>query len=125
MLSILVVDDDDDIRFALKRIIGRCGYHVTEADSGEKALTLLSEESCDVVFCDLRFPGDMPGEEILHSIRENHPDIKVVMMSCSMDHNIRSNLIEQGASDGIQKPFFRETCLATIEGLYPPIQKAA
>lgn len=125
MLKALVIDDDDDIRFAVRRVVGKCGCDVADAESGEKALNMMSEEQYDIVFCDLRFPGGMPGEELLQRLREKHPTTKVVMMSCAMDAEIKKGLVEKGASDCVRKPFFKDVCLETIENLHPPQQKAA
>ena len=124
--SILVIDDDDDIRYAIKRIIGGCGHQVDEAESGTEALKKLSDnQDIDIVFCDLRFPGDMPGEQILELILEKHPGTKVVLMSCAMDSNLRSKLLNKGASYCVQKPFFKDKCQDIIMGISEQQQKAA
>lgn len=125
MLKALVIDDDDDIRFAVRRVVGKCGCDVTDAESGEKALTMMNEERYDVVFCDLRFPGGMRGEELLERLREQHPSTKVVMMSCAMDTEIKKDLVNRGASDCVRKPFFKDACLEILENLHPSQQKAA
>jgi len=108
--NVLVIDDDADIRFALKRIIESCDYTVDVADSWAEAAKQLSTLTIDVVFCDLRFPGDVPGDEILRLIKLHYPEIKVVVMSCAMDDSICSSLKSDGASYCIQKPFFKNEC---------------
>jgi len=125
MLNILVIDDDRDIRFGLNRTVRRCGYDVVEASSGEEGLELMASQKIDMVFCDLRFPRGLSGEQILEAIQQQYPDVKVVMMSCAMDYTTKTELQTLGASDSLQKPFFKEQCLATIHALFPPIQKAA
>lgn len=108
--NVLIIDDDEDIGFALKRIIGRCGYNVTVSTSWAEALAQLSTHAVDVVFCDLRFPGDISGEEILGLLQVNFPEIKVVLMSCAMSDEISEKLLAQGAACCLQKPFFRAEC---------------
>lgn len=108
--NVLIIDDDEDIGFALKRIIGRLGYNVNVAASWAEALAQLSSHAVDVVFCDLRFPGDISGEEILGLLQLNFPEIKVVLMSCAMPREISSKLMQDGASYCLQKPFFKAEC---------------
>ncbi len=108
--NVLVIDDDEDIGFALKRIIGGCGYDVAVAVSWTEALAQLSTHVVDVVFCDLRFPGNISGEEILDLLQLNFPEIKVVLMSCAMPDAISSSLLKRGASFCLQKPFFKAEC---------------
>lgn len=117
--TIMVIDDDDDIRFALKRIIGSCGCLVEEASSGAEALHKLSQQSIDIVFCDLRFPGDISGEQILALIKDQYPSTQVVLMSCAMDNVLQTRLLNQGASQCLSKPFFKDKCqevLSTLNG---------
>ena len=125
MLTALVIDDDDDIRFAVRRVVSKCGCNVSDVESGEKALAMMNSNTYDIVFCDLRFPGGMPGEELLKQLNTLHPEIKVILMSCAMDAQIKNKLLELGASDCVRKPFFKDVCLETIENLYPHQDKAA
>jgi len=125
MLNVLIIDDDNDIRFGLNRIMGRLGYDVVEAESGEAGLAALASGKFDLVFCDVRFPGGMAGDEILRTINADYPDVKVVMMSCAMDYSVRTEMKELGAADAMQKPFFKEQCLETVNALFPPLRKVA
>lgn len=125
MLNILIIDDDSDIRFGVNRIISRLGHSVQEVASGEQALVSLSENTFDLVFCDLRFPTRLSGVDILAAINQQHPNVKVVMMSCSMEPEAQKELMHNGASAALQKPFFKKECAETLKNLFPANQKAA
>jgi len=125
MLNVLIIDDDKDMRFGVKRILTRCGHTVHEAVSGEQAFEQLSQEGIDVVFCDLRFPGQLSGENILDTISTQYPDIKVVMMSCGMDYDTKESLLQNGACAALQKPFFKADCQHLLSELFPAFQQAA
>jgi len=125
MLRILVIDDDDTVRKVLRRVINKLGFEVDVAHSSVDARAMMSVDTYDIVFCDIRLPGDIPGQEILKSIRQRHPKTKVVMMSCSIDSDTRASLMTLGASDCPQKPFFGDRCLEVIENLRPTINRAA
>jgi len=125
--NILIVDDDTDIRFALKRIVGRCGHHANEVGSGSEALSAMSDHDFDMVFCDLRFRVGESGEQLLQTMRSDFPDVKIIMMSCAMDYSVRQDLLNKGAAECIQKPFFREQCADIIDrvAIKVPLKKAA
>jgi len=118
-IRVVVLDDDHDTRFAIKRILGKCGCEVYESESVEDALALIESHAVDVVFSDMRLPGAPGGEELLDIILERELNVHVVLMSCAMDTNMRSSLLNKGAADCVQKPFFKDTCeqiLANITG---------
>jgi CheY-like chemotaxis protein len=125
MLNILIIDDDADIRFGLKRIMSRCGHEVLEANSGDEGVFKLANEPVDVVFCDCRFPHGMTGEQTLAMIKAEFPQIKVVMMSCTMEYDAQQSFKQLGASDALQKPFFASECAATLSKLFPALKEAA
>jgi len=125
MLNVLIIDDDKDMRFGISRILTRCGHTVQEAVSGEQAFEQLSKNSFDLVFCDLRFPGQLSGENILAGIINQYPELKVVMMSCGMDFDVKENLAKNGACAALQKPFFKADCEYLLSELFPAVKQAA
>ena len=70
--TILVVDDDDDVRSALARLLGLAGYTVLTAESGEEGLQTLATHPVQLVISDQNMPG-MTGIEFLKSVRNRHP----------------------------------------------------
>ncbi len=125
ILQVLVLDDDNDMRFALNRILSRCGCEVAEASSGESAIEQLSEQRFDLVLSDLRMPGEIDGEALLDFTVENYPDTQVVLMSCRMTAEARAQLVKRGASECLQKPFFKQECMDLLTRLFGSSRKAA
>jgi len=123
--SAIVLDDDADTRFAIKRILGKCGCEVREAESVEEAVALIQTQAVDVVFSDMRLPGAAGGEELLDYILENKLDVHVILMSCAMDLALRSRMLNKGAADCVLKPFFKDTCEQLLSNISEPIKKSA
>lgn len=123
--SVLIVDDDDDIRYALTRIFKKCNCIVNDAASVEDALSELSANHYDIVFSDMWFHGTMGGEELLDAAIQQFKQTKVVLISCSMDAKRTAKLMSRGAAFCLQKPFYKDTCLEVLSNLNSPQQKAA
>lgn len=108
--SILIVDDEPIIRDVLARVLDLAGYQVRTAESGVQALSLLREQVSDLVMLDVRLPG-ADGWEILAEIRDQCPDLRVIMMSAVPD---AERARAAGAADFLGKPYRREEVLAMI-----------
>jgi YesN/AraC family two-component response regulator len=78
--SVLLVDDEDDVRAALRRALLREGWELHQASSGAEALTILALTSIDLVVTDQRMPG-MTGLELIRIIKEKHPDVMRVVLT--------------------------------------------
>jgi two-component system NtrC family response regulator len=102
--SVLVVDDERSIRIGLKGLLAKEGYEVTTAESGEEALRLLPNSPVDLVLTDLRLPG-LDGVSLLKQIKQQHPDIVVLMMTAYGSEKIAVEAMKAGAYDYIVKPF--------------------
>ena len=79
---ILIVDDDEMVRYILKEVLSGAGYSVVEAESGEAAIQKLSEHALPLVLMDRFMPG-MGGPEALRRIREQWPATRLVLLSGS------------------------------------------
>jgi len=121
----IVLDDDADTRFAIKRILGKCGCEVHEAESVNEAIALMETQTVDVVFSDMRLPGASGGEDLLDIILERELDVHIILMSCAMDTSSRSRLLNKGASDCVQKPFFKDTCEKLLANITGPVKRSA
>ncbi len=119
--SVLVVDDDIDIRYAIVRMLGKCECDVVEASSVECAFEQMQSQAFDTVFSDIRFPTGLSGEDLLKRTGEKYPHINVVLMTSALDKSKQNELMEKGAAFCLQKPFFLDTCL-TVLGK-PPKEK--
>ena len=89
MKRILVVDDEEGIRFLYKEELEEEGYEVELAEGGEEALKKFSKSKPDLVILDLKMPG-MDGLEVLERIREQDKDIPVVI--CTAYGEYKSDL---------------------------------
>lgn len=76
--TILVVDDEESIRFLYREELEEEGYTVITASDGEEALRKVRKDRPDLITLDIRMPG-MDGIEVLHRIREMDKDIPVIM----------------------------------------------
>lgn len=103
MTTVLVVEDDRDIRDLLRRYLERAGHAVLSTTSGAEALTLLDGGAIDLVLLDLGLP-DVDGLEVLRSARqENRVPVLVLTARSSLDDRIRG--LTLGADDYVTKPF--------------------
>jgi DNA-binding NtrC family response regulator len=111
---ILVVDDEEQMRDLLVKVLERKGYQVSVCGNGVDALAFLEREPADLVVTDVRMPG-LSGMEALRAIKELNPDIVVIIMTAfgSIDQAVQA--VKDGAYDYINKPFKIDEMLLTIE----------
>lgn len=102
--SILIVDDEKNIRLTLSECLESPDYYIDAAESGEEALAKIKEREFSVVFLDLRLPG-MDGLEVLREMNALRPDIRIVIITAhgTIDSAIEATRL--GAAAFIQKPF--------------------
>ena len=104
MRKILVIDDEQNIRKMLIRVLSPEGFIVKEADNGLEALKRLQEENYSLVLLDLKMPG-LNGIETLKKIRENDLNLPVIMMSAYGSIHEAVEAMKLGALDYLIKPF--------------------
>jgi two-component system response regulator AtoC len=103
--TVLVVDDDDDVRTSLSEFLTSGGYRVRSAAGGAEALELLqSEPAVDGVLLDLVMPR-VDGFEVLRRMRERPGQVPVVVLSALSDAEDVVKAMKLGASDYLPKPF--------------------
>lgn len=105
--SILIVDDDPQMRLALKHILLREGYDVTEAGDGDAALKAIARAAFDLVIMDLIMPGK-EGIETIMELRKTRPKLKIIAMSGGSRLDMTDSLgiaRHCGASYILSKPF--------------------
>ena len=113
--SVLVVDDDPDVRALVSTLLGRAGYLVTEAPDGRAALKALYGQRPDLVVLDVNMP-DLDGWATLERIRDLS-DVPVVMLSARGEELEKVRALRAGADDYVTKPFGRQELLARVEAL--------
>lgn len=110
---ILVVDDEEGVRFSLRGILEDEGYTVSEADSGENALLFLEENSVDLVFLDIWMSG-IDGLETLKRAKERSPQIPFIMISGHGNVETAVQALRLGAHDFVEKPLSLEKILLSV-----------
>lgn len=112
--KILVVDDEENIRFAVSSILQSNGYTVNTASNGEDAFLELRKQTYDFVICDIRMPK-MDGMELLRTLQHNKMDTTVITMSAYGTIDSAIEAIKAGAYDYITKPFKPDELLLTVK----------
>lgn len=111
---ILIVDDSFYMRTMLKNMLTDAGYDVVgEAANGQQARDLASETKPDLITLDVILP-DNTGLEVLKDIRQELPDVKIVMCSAVGQEVIVNEALESGASAYIVKPFSEDKVLEIV-----------
>jgi DNA-binding NtrC family response regulator len=111
--NIMVVDDQDGMRRSLAILLRRAGYHVTEAENGDSAISHLQQTSFDVVITDLKMsPGT--GMDVLYYIKEKHPLTEVIIMTGYGTINSAVLAMKMKAYDYIAKPFREEELIHRV-----------
>ena len=113
--SVLVVDDDADVRALVSELLTRAGYEVSEAPNGREALKSLFDERPDLVLLDISMP-ELDGWATLDRIRELS-DVPVVMLSALGAELEKVRALRAGADDYVTKPFGRQELLARVESV--------
>jgi two-component system, cell cycle sensor histidine kinase and response regulator CckA len=107
---VLVVDDEQTIRQAARRILESIGYKVLEAEDGIRAIDLLSDDTpVDLLMADLQMP-ELTGEEMARQLRARRPELKVLYVSGYVDRLLNERPILWEDEAFLEKPF-------TFEGL--------
>jgi DNA-binding NtrC family response regulator len=112
--TVLVVDDEKNIRRTLRMILEGEGYNVSEAESAEQALEILQSEPVDLGLFDIRLPG-MDGLTLLARARELWRDLPVVVISGHADTSDVVDAVKRGAADFFSKPVDRDRVLVSVK----------
>lgn len=129
MARILVIDDEQYIRTALKEVLEREGFDVRTARDGKKGLELLEREGADLVITDVIMPG-IDGVATLEHIKTSHPDLPVIVISgggnvlpvayepgAISTSAYLASATKAGASFTLTKPFNRSELIGAVSNL--------
>lgn len=120
--TILLVDDDSELRGFLKKLISANNFKVLEAADGAEALEMVEKLLPDIVILDFGLPK-VPGETVCMEIKKNHPEIIVIALTAkSLSKDVVHGL-QIGADDYIAKPFDAEELMARIRARITSIAK--
>ena len=106
MKSILVIDDNMDIRDNTAEILELAGYKVTTAENGKKGVDAAIKEKPDVIVCDIMMP-ELDGYGVLHLVRKNQDTQQTpfIFLTAKTERSDFRKGMEMGADDYITKPF--------------------
>jgi two-component system OmpR family response regulator len=116
MKTILVVDDDADLRSLLRAYLTDQGYHVLEAAEGNELWTRLDNSTVDLIILDLMLPGE-DGLSLCRTIRARQTT-PILMLTARGDEMDRIIGLEMGADDYLPKPFHPRELLARIRSIF-------
>jgi two-component system response regulator HydG len=114
MEKILIIDDDKDLCFVLKRFLSKHNFEVLEATTGRAALEILDSVEPDLILCDFRLE-DMSGSSILRKIKEKNPSVPVIIITGYSNIKTAVEVMKLGAMDYVTKPLLPDEILLTIK----------
>jgi DNA-binding NtrC family response regulator len=119
--SILIVDDEADLRDLMIRVLAQAGYQATGAADGNEATRAMANQHFDVVITDLIMP-ERDGIQVINELRRKFPEVKIIAMSGG-GHISREQYLRiakgMGAHAQLEKPFTNEQLIDTIRGVLP------
>lgn len=104
MKGILIVDDQQGIRMLLNEVFKKEGFTTYLAANGFDAIKIAQENTLDCVLLDMKIPG-MDGLEILARLKEDHPELPVMMMTAYVEQHMMDRANELGVMKYFTKPF--------------------
>jgi CheY-like chemotaxis protein len=120
MAKILIIDDEADIRLALKVLLESVGYEVVEASGGKQGLAILQKDTVDLLICDFFMP-QMNGRQVLEEIRRldgKLSDLNVILLTvATFGKEGAQKLKDLKVAAYIQKPFENKALLAQVKKL--------
>lgn len=118
MKKILIVDDEPDIRFIIKAILGK-GYNILEAESGEAAIEIAKREKPDLILLDIMMPG-IDGYETAKRLKNSKEtkNIKIAMLTAKQEEEDKLKALAEARVEWyITKPIEREKLIETVKWL--------
>ena len=117
MGRVLVVDDDANVRKAVRMILSRAGYDVVEAEDGEKGIATIKADGnallVDTIVCDLYMPK-VNGMEAIAYFRAQFPSVPVIVLTGKPDVPNTAALFKQGIADYLVKPVEADKLTAAV-----------
>jgi two-component system nitrogen regulation response regulator NtrX len=112
--TVLIIDDEENIRKTLAGVLADEGYEIATAASGQEGLDLLQEAQPSIVMLDISMEPGIDGIETLRRIKEMRPELPVIMITGHGEIETAVKTIKMGAYDFIQKPLALEQVLLSV-----------
>jgi DNA-binding response OmpR family regulator len=112
--TILVVEDEAEIRQYIMQLLREEGYLVSSAENGAEALKFLETRTPHLIILDLNLP-DISGEGVCREIRKDHPMLPIIMLTARDGVSDKVNGFQAGADDYVNKPFVPEELIARVK----------
>jgi FixJ family two-component response regulator len=113
-VAIFIVDDDPDVRRALKRLLTIVKFRVETFATAEEFLSSGHSRSRGVLILDLRLPG-MNGADLQKALADAGSTLPIIFMTAYEDVGVRQEVMDRGAAAFLQKPVDEQTLLAAIQ----------
>jgi len=115
--SVLVVDDEADVRALLSDLLTEEGYKVRTADTAAKAVAEIEKQLPDLVMMDVQLP-DQDGIALLRQLKKEHSELEMIVMTAFGGSSTAIKAMEHGAYDYVTKPFEIDDLLATLKRVF-------
>ncbi len=112
--TVLIVDDEPNVRRVLAALLSRAGFEIVLAADGQRALESLERERVDAVLTDLRMPH-MNGLELLEAMRARHRRVPVVLLTAHGSVGSAVEALKCGAFDYLTKPYDPDELIAALD----------
>jgi two-component system NtrC family sensor kinase len=119
--TILLVDDEADLREVLNISLSDTGYKVMTAENGTQALNILNDNDIPVVVTDIKMPG-IDGIELLRKIKSKNPEAEVIMLTGHGDLELAIKSLKHEATDFITKPINDDALEMALQRAFEKIQ---
>jgi nitrogen regulation protein NR(I) len=119
--TILIIDDDSEIRYSLDRVLSQAGYQIIEAASGEEGIEIVRKQSPSIIFLDIRM-GGMTGIEALQHLRSIDRQVPIILMTAFGTTQTAIEAMKFGAFDYVMKPFDPEKVISLAESALGAVQ---
>ncbi len=118
--KIMIVDDEEDVREAIKLQLTGKNFQVLEAGDGAEAINILNQEDhlihVAVILCDIRMPN-VDGVECIDYLKANAPGIPIVVITAFPDAELAASLMKKGIKEYLVKPVDKEKLNAIVDSL--------
>lgn len=114
--SILIIDDEPNLRRSLGLILQRAGYNVTTAANAAEAIHLLQSGAYDLTFLDIKLP-DQNGIQLLPQLRQLYPEMPILILTAHATLETAIGAVRLGARDYLLKPIDPENIISRVQAL--------